>query len=163
MADPENHCVDSICPNHPVRSVVRELPFAHSILYLSMAVGLAICLPRVPSFAFNPTAPITTPTNTSKPVVTRGPTANFTFDAILDLEMNTGGNIIPLHMNNIRANVFVVDTNKLVAQGNTGSFNRKGGATQRLDVPILVNYVASNDTDTTCKYTLSTFCCCVAC
>ncbi|KAF9516349.1 hypothetical protein BS47DRAFT_1381074 [Hydnum rufescens UP504] len=119
------------------------------VLIILMAVGLAICLPRVPSFAFNPTAPISTPTNTSNPVVTRGPTANFTFDAVLDLEMSTGGNIIPLHMNNIHANVFIVDTNKLVAQGNTGSFNRKGGTTRRLDIPVLVNYVAPNDTDTT--------------
>ena len=84
-------------------------------------------------------------------MVTRGPSANFTFAALLDLEMNTGGNIIPLHMNNIHASVYIVDTNKLIAQGNTGSFNRKGGATQRLDVPILINYVAPNDTDTTCE------------
>ena len=116
-----------------------------------MAVGLGICLPRTPSFAFNPTAPISTPTNSSSPVVTRGPSANFTFAALLDLEMNTGGNIIPLHMNNIHASLYIVDTNKLIAEGNTGSFDRKGGATQQLDVPVLVNYVAPNDTDATCK------------
>jgi len=141
------------------RKVMVWTAFALIIL---MAIGLGICLPRTPSFAFNPTAPITTPANSSTPVVTRGPSANFTFAALLDLEMNTGGNVIPIHMNNIHANVYIVDTNKLIGQGNTGGFTRKGGATQQLDIPVLVNYVAPNDTDTTwnllynaCKSTVS--------
>jgi hypothetical protein len=116
-----------------------------------MAIGLAICLPRTPSFAFNPSAPMTTPTNSSNPVVTRGPSANFTFPALLDLEMNTGGNVIPIHMNNIHAKIYIVDTNKLIGQGDTGGFTRKAGATQQLDIPVLVNYVAPNDTDSTCE------------
>jgi len=110
-------------------------------------VFLAICLPRVPSFGFNPAAPLVAGWGT--PTFTRGPTANFTFRTDLDLEMDTGGNVIPIHLNNIHAKIYSADTQKLIATGDTGGVTRKGNEAAPLNVSVLFDYSADNDTDTT--------------
>lgn len=114
-----------------------------------MIALLAICLPRVPSFGFNPASPLKQGYGT--PVFTRGPTANFTFRVDLDLEMSTSGNLIPLHMNNLHASIYSADTQKLIATGDTHGFTQKGGTSKPLNVSVLFDYSANNDSDTTCK------------
>ena len=113
---------------------------------------LAICLPRVPSFGFNPAAPLVAGWGT--PTFTRGPTANFTFRADLDLEMDTTGNVIPIHLNNIHARIYSADTQKLIGTGDTGGVTRQGNSAAPLNVSVLFDYSADNDTDATCALVL---------
>ncbi|KAF8315605.1 hypothetical protein DL93DRAFT_839469 [Clavulina sp. PMI_390] len=117
------------------------------IFIIVFILFLVLCLPRVPSFGWNPASPINA--GTGDPTFTRGPEANFTFYANLDLEMSTGGNIIPIHMNNIHASIYLSDTNKLIASGDTGSFNQRGGTNRPLNVSVLFHYSANNDSDST--------------
>ncbi len=120
----------------------------------SVAASLALFLPRAPSFSSNPNAPLTARQGSNVPnsSFSTGPLANFTFPATLDLEMSTGGNIIPIHMNNVHAEIYLIDTNKPVATGNTGGFTRAPGKTQQLNIDIMFDYSADNSTDQTCKW-----------
>ncbi|KAF8334684.1 uncharacterized protein EI90DRAFT_3049835 [Cantharellus anzutake] len=120
-------------------------------LVILIAVSLALFLPRVPSFGSNPNSPLTTQQGSNVPVpsFTNGPVANFTFPAALDLEMDTGGNIIPIHINNIHAEIYLIDTNKLIATGDTGGFTRSPGKTKQLNIDVRFNYAADNTSDQT--------------
>lgn len=114
----------------------------------SVAVSLAILLPRVPSFGFNDANPVQS--NGGTPLFLRAPEANFTFNAKLDLEINTSGNIIPIHINNLHAKMYSIDDNKLIAEGNSGGMTFKGGSKKAFELPIVFSYAAANATDTTC-------------
>lgn len=113
-----------------------------------MVLLLVICIPRVPSFGFNPAAPLVA--GSGDPAFTRGPQANFTFRANLDLQIDTSGNVIPIHLNNIHARIYSSDTQQLIATGDTGGFTRGGNSATPLNMSVLFNYSANNDSDTTC-------------
>jgi len=120
-------------------------------LCILIAISLAIFLPRPPSFSSNPNSPLVAQqgSNVPKPSFITGPLANFTFPAVLDLEMNTNGNIIPIHMNNIHTEIYLIDTNKPIATGDTGAFNRAPGKSHPLNIDVTFDYSADNSTDET--------------
>jgi hypothetical protein len=110
----------------------------------------------VPSFATKANSPLSNATGTlaaSIPVVFSRFPANFSFPAYAELQLNTQSNWLPLTFLHLRAQVFDLDTNKQVATGDLGrkTVPAKGFPTIRL--PLNFTYVASNDTDQTCKRT----------
>lgn len=64
--------------------------------------------------------------------------------------MNTSGNLIPLHLNNIKASIYSADTSKLLGTGHSGAMTRKAGAAEPLNITVNWHYSADNDSDTTC-------------
>jgi hypothetical protein len=124
------------------------LAFCVTSLAHRLVILLIICIPRVPSFGFNPAAPLVAGYGT--PVFTRGPEANFTFRANLDLQIDTSGNVIPIHLDNIHARIYSSNTQELIATGDTGGFTRKGNSATPLNISMLFHYSANNDSDVTC-------------
>lgn len=85
------------------------------------------------------------------PVFSRGPPAVFGFNATLDLQMNTAGNVIPIYMKNVHATIYSTDTEKAIATGDTGGFWRRPGAAEPLGIPIQFSYTSDNSSDATCE------------
>lgn len=84
----------------------------------------------------------------------RGPPATLAFNSTLDLEMNTSGNVIPLYTKNIHASIYLADTEKLIAEGDTGGFWRRPGAAEPLGINMLFSYLTDNSSDATCAFGL---------
>ena len=119
----------------------------------SVGIALGICLPRVPAFSFNSVSPLLNGTAPPETIFSRSP-ANFSFAAKLDLKVNTDSNILPLKLKHINAEIFDSNTNERVATG-TMSATIPGKSIQEIQLPLNFTYLASNDSDTTCKAALS--------
>jgi hypothetical protein len=78
--------------------------------------------------------------------------ANFSFDALISLQVNTNGQVVlPLHFNNIRATVYEVESARQVASGNLGGYTVPAKTYAELKVPVTFSYEAANTSDVTCK------------
>lgn len=135
----------------------RLLVFTLFGLCIATGIILAVCLPRVPGFNFNsqspfqPTAPGNGEPNTPeryKTAFSRTP-ANFSFHAWMDLRVNTHANILPLHFNSIRAQVYEANEFKLVATGNITGLGMKAKSSVPLLFPLTFEYQAVNASDLT--------------
>ncbi|KAH8114796.1 hypothetical protein DFH11DRAFT_1855446 [Phellopilus nigrolimitatus] len=112
-----------------------------------IAIVVAFCLPRVPSFNFNGTSPLLNGTAPPETIFSRTP-ANFSFAAKLDLQVDTSSGFLPLKFNDIGATVFDLDTNFQVGTGNL-STTVPAKALTEIFLPLNFTYVAGNDTDVT--------------
>lgn len=111
-------------------------------------------IPRVPSFLFNGTTPLAAATgswNSSIPTYFNRAPANFSFPAYASLQVDTTANYLPLTFNHLRANVFDLQTNRLIANGDLGHRTLPANSYPDILLPLNFSYVASNDSDQTCR------------
>ena len=129
------------------------------VLYLflktlsSAGILLGIMIPRVPSFSLNSSTPLVQATgswNSSVPTYFNRAPANFSFPAFAALQADTGSNYLPLTFNHLRAHIFDLQTNRLVANGDLGHKTVPAKSFPHLLLPLNFTYVATNDTDQTC-------------
>lgn len=127
-----------------------------------IALVLAFCIPRVPSFSFNSKTPLVNATGSWALAVpygfSRAP-ANFSFPAFAALQLNTGNNFIPITFKHMRASVFDLDTGRQVAKGDLlGKTSVPPKDFPQIALPLNFTYFATNDTDQTCKSFLPLLC-----
>ncbi|CAE7233934.1 unnamed protein product [Rhizoctonia solani] len=114
-----------------------------------IGIMLAIFIPRVPSFGFLGDMPLNVTSDGGNPQFSRIP-ANFSFDAVVALQVNTNGQVVlPLHFNNIHATVYDVTTSRQVAEGDLGGYTVPAKAYSEIQVPIKFSYEAGNSSDIT--------------
>lgn len=121
----------------------------------SAGILLGIMIPRVPSFSFNSNTPLVQATgswNSSVPTYFNRAPANFSFPAFASLEVDTGSNYLPLTFNHLRANIYDLQTNRLVANGDLGHKSLPAKAFPHILLPLNFTYIATNDTDQTCMF-----------
>ncbi|EJD50892.1 hypothetical protein AURDEDRAFT_112016 [Auricularia subglabra TFB-10046 SS5] len=135
----------------------KTLVFIIFGLIVVTVILLAICIPRVPSFAFNSEAPFkpTAPGKDEpsgperyKNSFSRTP-AGFAFNSWMDLRVNTHQSILPLHFNLLKADVYGANEHKLVATGNMTGFNLKAKSSIAMLFPLHWEYSAVNTSDLT--------------
>jgi hypothetical protein len=128
--------------------------FVFILFGLCTAIGIviAICLPRVPTFAFADTRPITNATgsfaNSIPTIFSRAPT-NFSFPAFASLEVDTQGNYLPLTFSHLSAQIFDLDTGRQVGTGDLGRKTFPAKSYPIFTLPLNFTYIALNDTDQT--------------
>ena len=145
--------------------VVRECKFTSSLELLtnllvdnSLAVALAICIPRVPGFSFNAQTPLSNATSSTLPFAFSRTPANFTFPALLNIQIDTHSNVIPMHISKLHTDIYDINTDVKVGEGDL-----EGGMTigakkfQPVSVPVVFSYIAPNASDTTCESSLFLF------
>ncbi|KAF8607018.1 hypothetical protein BDV93DRAFT_468734 [Ceratobasidium sp. AG-I] len=121
------------------------------IFFMVVVIGvlLAIFIPRVPGFGFLGEAPLSAAADGGNPQFLRSP-ANFSFDALIDLQVNTNSQVVlPLHFNNIHATVYDVTTSRLVATGDLGDYSVPAKSYAEIKVPVTFSYQAANSSDPT--------------
>lgn len=132
----------------------RLLTYVLFALCVVVGVALAVCIPRVPGFAFNSDSPLVNATGDWASAVPtrflRAP-ANFSFPAFADLQVNTHSNILPLKFTSIKAEVFDDNTNRLIAHGELQDLTLSAKKFVQLQMPLNFTYAAVNDTDQTCE------------
>ncbi|KAF8713296.1 hypothetical protein RHS03_00974, partial [Rhizoctonia solani] len=117
-----------------------------------VGILLAILIPRVPSFGFLGDMPLNATSDGGNPQFSRVP-ANFSFDALVSLQVNTNGQIVlPLHFNNIRATIYEVESARQVASGDLGGYTVPAKTYAELKVPVTFSYEAANTSDVTCGF-----------
>jgi hypothetical protein len=111
-------------------------------------------IPRVPSFSFDGTTPLLGAAgnwNSSVPTYFNRAPANFSFPAFASLQVDTSANYLPLTFNRLRANVYDLQTNRIVANGDLGRKTLPARSFPDILLPLNFTYVASNDSDQTCR------------
>ena len=68
--------------------------------------------------------------------------------------MNTQDNFLSVHFSKIKAKVYDSETDEVVAKGETGSMTLPAKQYPTVQIPLLFEYSASNDTDTTCTHAI---------
>ena len=120
------------------------------IVLYSVGVLLAFTIPRVPSFLFNAEAPLGNSTLENVPAPYFGIfPANFTFYSSIDFQINTNANFLPLHFNSWRSEIYELNTGKMIATGEWGSYTFPAKQYTRILLPVTFNYTAANTTDQT--------------
>lgn len=115
-----------------------------------IAIVIAFTLPRVPGFAFASSSPLKNATDGTTPEFSRTP-ANFSFEANLDLQVDTGSNFLPLKFSRLSAQLFDLQTENLVAAGNITGRSFPAKKFTEFLLPLNFTYVALNDSDPTCE------------
>ncbi|CAE6442788.1 unnamed protein product [Rhizoctonia solani] len=125
------------------------LAWAVFLLICVIGVLLAIFIPRVPGFGFQGDMPLNVTTDGGNPQFSRIP-ANFSFDALVSLQVNTNSQVVlPLHFNNIHATIYDVTTSRQVAEGDLGGYTVPAKAFSQVKVPVKFSYEAGNASDVT--------------
>ena len=128
--------------------------FYYSLCLGSVAIVLAICIPRVPSFAFNGATPLVNATgswgNAVPTLFSRSP-ANFSFPAFASIQVNTQDNVLPVKLTHMEASVYDLDTNRLVGTGKFSSHTLPAKSFPQLLLPLNFTYIAANTSDQTCE------------
>lgn len=118
----------------------------------SIAIVLAITIPRVPGISFYSTSPLVAATgsfNSSIPTEFSRSPANFSFPAFADIQVDTTSNIIPLTFNHIDAQVWYPASNFQIGSGYFGKVTLPAHAFPVIQIPLNFSYIAPNDTDPT--------------
>jgi hypothetical protein len=116
---------------------------------------IGVFLPRPPSFSFNSASPLAAAGgswNASVPTYFNRAPANFSFPAFASLRVDTGNNFIPITFNHLRAKVFDLETSVLVGKGDLHKKTLPAKSFPDIFLPLNFTYVASNDTDQTCRF-----------
>jgi hypothetical protein len=124
------------------------------VFALCIVIGLALffTLPRVPSFQFNAERPLnndSSPLTDEVPMIFSRTPANFSFAAVADLRIDTGGNFIPVHMKKIKARIIDPDTGYQLAHGELKDQRYPTGKKSKVAMPLNFTYSATNDSDKT--------------
>ncbi|KAJ7196110.1 hypothetical protein GGX14DRAFT_673892 [Mycena pura] len=117
-----------------------------------IAIVIAFCIPRVPSFALsndNPLVNATGPFASEVRTLFSAAPANFSFPAFANLQVDTTGNYLPLSFKHLRAQVFDLDSGFLIATGDLGHKTLPAKSLPDIQLPLNFSYVATNDSDTT--------------
>src|SRR5882762_7836847 len=133
-----------------------QTPHLHErrLSYCSIGLVLAFTIPRVPGLNISSNLPIVPATgnfNSSIPTEFSRSPANFSFPAIADFQVDTNSNFLPLKFNSMHAQVFDLDSTRLVGQGSMGSMTVPAKAFTNIQFPLNFSYLATNDTDQTCR------------
>lgn len=126
-----------------------------------IGIVLAFTIPRVPAFSLNVQSPLVNATGAwakSIPTVFSRAPANFTFAAYASLQADTTANFLPLNFKHLRAQIYDLDTNKLVGTGDWGHHTLPAKQFPKFLVPMNFTYVATNSSDQTCQSLISSFC-----
>jgi hypothetical protein len=140
-----------ICFPWLTRRVFVFIMFAIAVV---IGVLIAVCLPRVPSFAFQGNRPLVGANGTfanSIPIkFSRAPT-NFTFPAYAQIEISTQANYLPLTITHLDAKLYDLETNRQVAFGTMGKKTFPAKSYPQFSLPMNFTYTALNDSDPTWK------------
>lgn len=135
-----------LCGKWGTRRTIVWLAF---FLICATGIILAFTIPRVPSFTWNTGAPLANSTNEDdEPKFGRFP-ASFTFNASLDVHLDTGKNFLPLKFKHMHAEVASLDTLKKIGEGDLYGYVLPAKAFTRVLIPVTFNYTAANTSDTT--------------
>lgn len=118
----------------------------------SIAIVLAITIPRVPGMSFYSPSPLVAATgdfNSSIPTEFSRSPANFSFPAFADIQVDTTSNIIPLTFNHIDAQVWYPTSNFQIGTGYFGKVTLPAHSFPIIQIPLNFSYIAPNDTDPT--------------
>ncbi|ORY35457.1 hypothetical protein BCR39DRAFT_461648, partial [Naematelia encephala] len=124
----------------------RTLVFALFLFAAALAVTLYFTIPRAPHFTFYEPNPFTV--NNSTIEFSRTPT-NFSFTGDLNLLADSTSSYLPVHFSNIQATLFDLDTQKIIATGNSGNHKMARGTSEPVVLPVEFSYSAVNTSDTT--------------
>ena len=120
----------------------------------SIGLVLAFTIPRVPGFAINGSTPLIQASgwfNQSIPAQFSRFPANFTFPAAISLQVDTTSNFLPLVFNSLDAQVYDLDSFRLVGQGHMNHTKLPAHKFSDIVMPLNFTYVATNDSDLTCQ------------
>ncbi len=123
----------------------------------SIGVVLAFTIPRVPGFNINGQTPLVSASgwfNQSVPVGFSRFPANFSFPAAVSLQVDTGANFLPLVFKNLDAQLYDLDSFRLVGTGHLNHTKLPAKKFSSIQMPVNFTYVATNDSDQTCQPTL---------
>ncbi|KAI9509980.1 hypothetical protein F5148DRAFT_1274975 [Russula earlei] len=130
----------------------RTLVFVIFALCAAIAIVLAFVIPRVPSFAINGSTPLVPATgwfNTSIPAQFSRFPANFSFPALISLQVDTSGNFLPLVFKHLDAQVYDLDSFRLVGTGHLNHTKLPAKQFTDIQMPLNFTYLATNDSDLT--------------
>jgi hypothetical protein len=125
-----------------------------SIFGLCAVIGLvlAFTIPRVPAFNINGPTPLVSASgsfNESIPAEFSRFPANFSFPALVSLQVDTNSNFLPLVFKHLDAQVYDLDSFHLVGSGYLNHTKLKAQTFSSIQMPINFTYVATNDSDQT--------------
>ncbi|KAF9453135.1 hypothetical protein P691DRAFT_659138 [Macrolepiota fuliginosa MF-IS2] len=106
-----------MCGSYCTRKIFVWFMFGFAVV---IALVVAFCIPRVPSFSFNRKTPLINATGAWSEAVPYGfsrTPANFSFPAFASLQLSTDNNFVPITFNHMRASVFDLDTGRQIATG----------------------------------------------
>lgn len=147
MGDQKSPCLVTICFMRDVSSSLLNYRSSKLISCGSTGIILAFTIPRVPTISYDADSPLVNSTD-SDPKFGTFP-ATFTFNASLNLLVDTTSNFLPLKFDHLRAEVASLDTSRLIATGDLGSYTLPAKAYSHVLLPLNFNYTAANTTDQT--------------
>jgi len=104
----------------------------------------------VPGFSFNAQTPLTNATGSSLPFEISRIPANFTFPALLNIQIDTHSNVIPMHISKLHTDIYDVNTDVKVGEGDIpGGMTIAAKKFQPVTLPVVFTYAAVNASDTT--------------
>ncbi|KAL0064319.1 hypothetical protein AAF712_008765 [Marasmius tenuissimus] len=121
------------------------------VICAAIGVTLAFVIPRVPKLQFNGDNPLANATGdweSSIPSYFNRAPANFSFPAFADLQVDTTDSFVPIKFNPIHAEVFDMNTNRKVADGDL-TITLPAKKFNHILLPLNFSYVASNYSDQT--------------
>jgi len=128
----------------------RTVVFVAFAVCSAIGLVLAFVIPRVPDFAINGTNPLSAATgsfNDSVPTMFSRAPANFSFPAEIALRVDTTSNFLPLVFNRLDAQVYDLDTFRLIATGRLNHTKFPAKKFTNFHMPLIFSYVATNDSD----------------
>jgi hypothetical protein len=123
----------------------------------SIGLVLAFTIPRVPAFNINGQTPLVSATGSFNQSISAGFSrfpANFSFPGAVSLQVDTSSNFLPLVFKHLDAQVYDLDTFNLVGTGYLNHTTLPAKSFSSIQMPINFTYVATNDSDQTCKSAL---------
>ncbi|KAI0027935.1 hypothetical protein K488DRAFT_90283 [Vararia minispora EC-137] len=121
-------------------------------LCIAIGIVLAFTIPRVPAFLFNSDQPLQAASgwwNGSIPTQFSPSPANFSFPAIVDLQVNTGSNFLPLTFTHVDGIVYDLNSFRQVATGHLNKTTVPAKTFTTLQMPLNFTYSAVNNSDAT--------------
>ncbi|KAI0345563.1 hypothetical protein BDW22DRAFT_1324469 [Trametopsis cervina] len=138
-----------MCGKYFTRKFTAWFLFA---LCVAIGITLAFVLPRVPGFQFNADVPLAAASadfNKTIPTYFMRAPANFSFPATAQLQLDTGSNYIPIHMRDLQADIYDLQTSMHIATGQLDSLAVPAKSFTPLNFPLNFSYVAINTSDQT--------------
>jgi hypothetical protein len=135
--------------------------YADPPLFRSIGITLAFVIPRVPNIAVKGSNPLTSATgwfNQSVPAQFSRAPANFTFPANIQLQVDTNSNFLPLVVKHLDAQVYDLSSFRLVGTGHLNRTKFPAKHFTNIQMPLNFSYVATNDSDLTCRSPFPFFC-----
>jgi len=138
-----------LCGRYFTRKFTAWFLFAFCI---AVGITLVFVIPRVPDFQFNADQPLVNASsafNKTVPTYFNRAPANFSFPGSAQLQLDTGSSFIPVHLHDIQADVFDLQTSMHIGTGNISSLTLSAKKFTQLSLPLNFTYTASNTSDQT--------------